>query len=43
LPAGPPETTRRRSITFSPSHGATVMLRSRATATVESEPVAVGV
>jgi cytochrome P450 len=42
-PAGPPETTRRRSITFSPSHGATVMLRSRAGATVEGEPIAVGV
>jgi cytochrome P450 len=40
-PAGPPETTRRRSITFSPSHGATVMLRSRAGATVEGEPIAV--
>jgi cytochrome P450 len=42
-PAGPPETTRRRSITFSPSHGATVMLRSRAGAIVEGEPIAVGV
>ena len=42
-PAGPPETTRRRSITFSPSHGATVMLRPRAGVTVEGEPVAVGV
>jgi hypothetical protein len=42
-PAGPPETTRRRSITFSPSHGATVMLRSRAGATIEGEPIAVGV
>jgi cytochrome P450 len=42
-PAGPPETTRRRSITFSPSHGATVMLRSRSGANVEGPPVAVGV
>jgi cytochrome P450 len=42
-PAGPPETTRRRSITFSPSRGATVMLRARAGVTVEGEPVAVGV
>jgi cytochrome P450 len=38
---GAPETTRRRSITFSPSRGATVMLRTRAGVAVESEPVAV--
>jgi cytochrome P450 len=42
-PIGAPETTRRRSITFSPSRGATVMLRARAAAAIESEPVAVGV
>jgi cytochrome P450 len=42
-PMGAPETTRRRSITFSPSRGATVMLRARAAAAIESEPVAVGV
>jgi len=42
-PAGAPETTRRRSITFSPSRGATVMLRTRAGAAVADEPVAVGV
>ncbi len=42
-PAGPPETTRRRSITFSPSRGATVMLRARSRANVEGPPVAVGV
>jgi len=41
-PAGAPETTRRRSITFSPSGGATVILRARATAPVETAPVAVG-
>ena len=41
-PAGPPETTRRRSITFSPSHGATVLLQARADVAVEGEPVAVG-
>ena len=39
---GAPETTRRRSITFSPSRGATVILRSRAHARA-GEPVAVGV
>ena len=39
---GAPETTRRRSITFSPARGATVILRSRAQA-VAGEPVAVGV
>jgi cytochrome P450 len=42
-PIGAPETTRRRSITFSPSRGATVMLRARAAAAIESQPVAVGV
>ena len=41
-PAGAPETTRRRSITFSPSHGATVLLQARADVAVEGEPVAVG-
>ncbi len=39
---GAPETTRRRSITFSPARGATVILRSRAQA-LAGEPVAVGV
>jgi cytochrome P450 len=42
-PTGAPETTRRRSITFSPSRGATVMLRTRAAAVVAGEPVAAGV
>ena len=42
-PAGPPETTRRRSITFSPAGGATVRLRTRADAATAVEPVAVGV
>ena len=42
-PAGAPETTRRRSITFSPSRGATVLLRARAGAAVAGEPVAAGV
>jgi cytochrome P450 len=41
-PAGPPETTRRRSITFSPSGGATVMLGTRADSAVGAEPVAIG-
>jgi cytochrome P450 len=41
-PAGPPETTRRRSITFSPSGGATVMLGTRDEAAVGAEPVAIG-
>jgi cytochrome P450 len=40
-PAGAPETTRRRSITFSPARGATVMLRTRADVAAEREPVAV--
>jgi cytochrome P450 len=40
---GAPETTRRRSITFSPSRGATVRLRTRADAVAAGEPVAVGV
>ncbi len=40
-PAGAPETTRRRSITFSPARGATVMLRARADVAAEGEPVAV--
>jgi cytochrome P450 len=40
-PAGPPETTRRRSITFSPARGATVLLRPRADAGIAREPVAV--
>jgi len=35
--------TRRRSITFSPSRGATVLLQSRVDAAVAGEPVAVGV
>jgi cytochrome P450 len=42
-PTGAPETTRRRSITFSPSRGATVMLQARAAAVVAGEPVAAGV
>jgi cytochrome P450 len=42
-PAGPPETTRRRSITFSPAGGATVRLQARADAATAVEPVAVGV
>jgi cytochrome P450 len=42
-PTGAPETTRRRSITFSPSRGATVMLRTRAAAVVAGEPVGAGV
>jgi cytochrome P450 len=41
-PAGPPETTRRRSITFSPAAGATVRLRTRADAATAVEPVAIG-
>ncbi len=42
-PVGPPETTRRRSITFSPARGATVTLHARAATAVIDEPVAVGV
>jgi cytochrome P450 len=42
-PTGAPETTRRRSITFSPSRGATVILRARAAAVIAGEPVAAGV
>jgi cytochrome P450 len=41
-PAGAPETSRRRSITFSPSRGATVMLRPRTLAPRAAEPVAAG-
>jgi cytochrome P450 len=41
--AGAPETARRRSITFSPSRGATVILHARETARVAAAPVAAGV
>jgi cytochrome P450 len=41
-PTGAPETTGRRSITFSPSRGATVVLRDRRRAASESEPASPG-
>jgi cytochrome P450 len=42
-PSGAPETTRRRSITFSPARGATVTLQARAATVIADAPVAVGV
>jgi hypothetical protein len=42
-PTGVPETTRRRSITFSPARGATVVLHDRTGTVVTAKPVAVGV
>jgi cytochrome P450 len=42
-PTGAPETSRRRSITFSPSQGATVTLAPRTRAASPAEPVAAGV
>jgi hypothetical protein len=41
-PTGAPETSRRRSITFSPSGGATVTLQPRKRAMTAAEPVAAG-
>lgn len=39
LPTGPPERARRRSITISPAHGATVVLAERSSATAVPDPL----
>jgi cytochrome P450 len=41
-PAGAPEASRRRSITFSPSRGAIVTLRSRSRAPTSAKPIGAG-